>query len=305
MKGRDFISEHDFSHDEIAMILDKAMEIKKSPQNFRKVLDGKTLAMIFEKPSLRTRVTFETGMTQLGGHAIYLAPSDAQLGKRESTPDIARNLERWVDIIMARTFAHQSVLTLAEYSKVPVINALSDFLHPCQAMADYLTIKEVYGSFKNRKIAYIGDGNNVANSLMLTAAKVGMNISIVTPEGFEPGKEIVSMAKEDAKKTGITISITNDQKEGLRDADVVYTDVWASMGQESETEKRKKIFKEYQVNKKTMSLAKKEAIFMHCLPAHRGDEVTDEVADSDRSVIFQQAENRLHAQKAVMVLIAG
>ena len=305
MKGRDFISINDFTSDEILKILEKARDIKTHPQNYRKTLEGKTLAMIFEKPSLRTRVTFETGMTQMGGHAIYLAPSDAQLGKRESVPDVARNLERWVDIIMARTFAHQTVVDLAKWANIPVINALSDYSHPCQAMADYLTIQEVYGSFKNRKIAYVGDGNNVANSLLFGAIKVGMNISIVTPEGFEPNKDVVEKSRADAKLNGVTISIVNDPKEGLKDSDVIYTDVWASMGQEAEAQERKKLFKDYQVNKRLMSLAKKEAIFMHCLPAHRGDEVTDEIADSDKSVIFQQAENRLHAQKAIMALIAG
>lgn len=305
MKGRDFISIHDFTSDEIYKILEKSKDIKANPLTYRKTLDGKTLAMIFEKPSLRTRVTFETGTTQMGGHAIYIAPSDAQLGKRESIPDVARNLERWVDIIMARTFGHDLILELAKYANIPVINGLTDLLHPCQAMADYFTVQEVFGGFKNRKIAYIGDGNNVAHSLLFGAAKVGMNISITTPEGFEPKKEIVEKAKEDARLAGISISIVHDPKEGLKDADVVYTDVWASMGQESEAIKRKKIFKDYQVTRRIMSLAKKEAIFMHCLPAHRGEEVTDEVADSDKSVIFQQAENRLHVQKAIMVLIAG
>lgn len=295
----------DFTCDEIRAILDKAKEIKAEPKKYSEALKGKVLAMIFEKPSLRTRVTFEVGMFQMGGHAIYLSPTDAQLGKRESVPDIARNLERWVNVIMARTFAHDSVTGLAKYANIPVINGLSDLLHPCQAMADYLTILEVYGGFKGKKISYIGDGNNVAHSLVNAAAKLGMNISVVTPKGYEPNKEMISKANEVAKKTGSVISIVNDPKEGLSDSDVVYTDVWASMGQESEALARKKIFKDYQVNKRVMSFAKNEAIFMHCLPAHRGDEVTDEVADSDRSVIFQQAENRLHAQKAVMYLIAG
>jgi len=305
MKGKDFVSIHDFSSDEILALLKKAKEVKSDPKKYSKAFENKTLAMIFEKPSLRTRVTFETGMTRMGGHAIYLGPSDIQLGKRESVPDVARNLERWVDVVMARTFAHNSVTTLAEYAKVPVINALTDLLHPCQAMADYLTISEVYGSFDGKKIAYVGDGNNVANSLMFGAAKVGMNIAIVCPEGFEPKEEIVNKAKEDGKGRNIEIMITSDIEKGLSSADVVYTDVWASMGQESETEKRKKLFREYQINKRAMSFAKKEAIFMHCLPAHRGEEVTDEVADSNQSVIFQQAENRMHAQNAIMLMLTG
>jgi ornithine carbamoyltransferase len=305
MKGKDFISLNDFSSDDVIKILDTAKQIKANPKEYGKVFEGKTLAMIFEKPSLRTRVTFETGMTQMGGHAIYLSPSDIQLGKRESIPDVARNLERWIDLIMARTFSHEAIIELAKYANIPVINALSDLLHPCQAMADYMTIREVYGSFDNRKITYVGDGNNVAHSLLEGACKIGMHISIVTPKGFEPKKDIVEKAAREAKNRGTTVTVTDDPKIGLKDSDVVYTDVWASMGQEAETEKRKKIFKDYQVSKRLMSLAKKEAIFMHCLPAHRGDEVTDEVCDSDQSVIFQQAENRLHAQKAIMYLIAG
>jgi ornithine carbamoyltransferase len=305
MKGKDFISLNDFSSDDVLKILDTAKQIKANPKEYRKVFEGKTLAMIFEKPSLRTRVTFETGMTQMGGHAIYLSPSDIQLGKRESIPDVARNLERWIDLVMARTFSHEAIIELAKYANIPIINALSDLLHPCQAMADYMTIREVYGSFDNRKITYVGDGNNVAHSLLEGACKVGMHIAIVTPKGFEPKKDVVEKAAREAKNHGTTVTVTDDPKIGLKDSDVVYTDVWASMGQEAETEKRKKIFKDYQVNKRLMSLAKKEAIFMHCLPAHRGDEVTDEVCDSDQSVIFQQAENRLHAQKAIMYLIAG
>ncbi len=305
MKGKDFISIHDFSSNDIAKILDKAKEAKADPDKYNKAFENQTLAMIFEKPSLRTRVTFETGMTRMGGHAIYLAPSDARLGQRESIPDVARNLERWVDIVMARTFSHEAVTILAQYANIPIINALTDLLHPCQAMADLLTIGEVFGSYKGRKIVFVGDGNNVANSLMFGAAKVGADITIVTPEGFEPKDEIVGKAMEDAKEKGIEIEITNVLKEGLENADVVYTDVWASMGQEEETNKRKKLFKEYQINKRVMSYAKPQAIFMHCLPAHRGEEVTDEVADSDQSVIFQQAENRMHAQNAIMLLLCG
>jgi ornithine carbamoyltransferase len=303
MRLNDFISVNDITNNQFKEIISFAEEIKKEPNKYKERLKGKILAMIFEKPSLRTRVTFEVGMLQLGGEAIYLSPNDIQMGKRESVEDIARNLERWVDGIMIRTFAHQIVLDLAKYSQVPVINGLSDLLHPCQAMADFLTLKEKKRELSGLKLAYVGDGNNVAHSLIFAASKCGVNMSIATPQGYEPKEEIVKLARQNIEESGGSIEVTNNPKEAVKEADAVYTDVWASMGQEKEREKRLKIFPPYQVNKELMSLAKEDAIFMHCLPAHRGEEVTDDVIDSPQSVVFDQAENRLHIQKAIMVIL--
>ncbi len=300
MRTKDFISIHDLTTEEVYHIFELAKEMKSNPKKFSKSLEGKILALIFEKPSLRTRVSFEVGIRQLGGGAIYLAPSDIQMGKRESVYDVGKTLERMVDGIMIRTFGHDIVLELARAVKIPVINGLSDLLHPCQAMADYFTILEKKGDFKNLKVVFVGDGNNVCHSLMFGAAKLGVNFWSATPKGYEPKKEIYELALEDAKSTGAKINIVNDPEEAVKDADVVYTDVWASMGQESEAEIRKKIFQPYQVNKKLFSLAKPDAIFMHCLPAHRGEEVTNDVIDSPNSVVFEEAENRLHVQKAIM-----
>ncbi len=300
MKTKDFISIHDLTTEEIYQIFELAKEMKSNPKKFSKSLEGKILALIFEKPSLRTRVSFEVGIRQLGGDAIYLAPSDIQMGKRESVYDVGKTLERMVDGIMIRTFGHNIVLELARAVKIPVINGLSDLLHPCQAMADYFTMIEKKGDLKNLKVVFVGDGNNVCHSLMFGAAKLGVNFWAATPKGYEPKKEIYELAIEDAKSTGAKINIVNDPEEAVKDADVVYTDVWASMGQESEAEIRKKIFQPYQVNQKLFSLAKPDAIFMHCLPAHRGEEVTDDIIDSPNSVVFDEAENRLHVQKAIM-----
>jgi ornithine carbamoyltransferase len=299
---KDLISVADFSRQEMDQLFELAVKVKKQTRAGRspKLLADKTLAMIFEKPSLRTRVTFETGMTQLGGHGIYL---DMQLGKRESTPDIARNLCRWVDLIMARTFAHKSVTDLAENSAVPVINGLSDLEHPCQAYADFLTILEYKKKFKGLKLAYIGDGNNVCNSLLLAAGALGMNMAVGCPQGYDPDKAILGRAQEMAAKNKCTIEIVRDPREAVKNADAIYTDVWASMGQESEKELRARIFAPYQVNKALVDAAKKDAIVLHCLPAHRGDEITDEVLDGPHSVVLDQAENRLHAQKAIMVTL--
>ena len=305
LNAKDLISLHDLSSEEMEEILDLADTVKGNPAHYATALQGQTLAMIFEKPSLRTRVTFEAGMTQLGGHAIYLAPSDAQIGKRESVPDVARNLERWVDGIMARTFAHQTVVDLARYASIPVINGLSDHSHPVQGLADYMTLREVKGELPGKTLAYVGDGNNVAHSLLFGGAKLGVHVRIATPAGYAPDPDVVRKAREDAEKRGSTIEILTDPREAVKGADAVYTDVWASMGQESEAAERREIFRHYQVNTGLMTLASEEAVFMHCLPAHRGEEVTDMVADSPASVIFQQAENRLHAQKAVMVLLMG
>jgi len=301
MFGKDLISIHDLTSDQVAAILDTAIKVKSNPEDYEDFLRGCTMGMIFEKPSLRTRVSFEAGMTQLGGHAIYLGPNDISLGKRESVPDIARTLDRMVDVIMARTFAHQSVLTLAEYAEVPVINGLSDYTHPCQVLADFQTITEKKGELKGLTLAYVGDGNNMAHSLMFIGAKTGVSVRIVCPKGYEPRAEVLALASEDAKETGASITVTNDLSEGVSGADVVYTDVWASMGMEAEAEARKAIFRPYQVNAALMAKAKEDAIFMHCLPAHRDDEVTDEVIESWQSVVFDEAENRLHAQKAVIL----
>jgi ornithine carbamoyltransferase len=305
LASKDLLSIHDLSTEEFRLILDLAGQMKATPGRFARSLERKTLAMIFEKPSLRTRVTFEAGMTQLGGHAIYLAPSDISLGARESIPDVARNLERMVDVIMARTFRHDSVVQLARYSRIPVINALSDYSHPCQALADFLTLREVHGDLRKVRLCYVGDGNNVCHSLLFAAAKCGAAITVACPPGYEPMKEVVQLAQQDATKTSASLRIMNDPSQAVVGANAIYTDVWASMGQEAETEARAKIFKPFQVNEALMARAEKGACFLHCLPAHRGWEVTDAVADSPASVIFQQAENRLHAQKAVLHLVAG
>ncbi len=301
----DFISIHDLSLYEFHEILDLTREVKRSPHRFRLHLRHKILAMIFQKPSLRTRVSFEVGMLELGGQAIYLAPADIQVGTRETFYDVGKNLERWVDGIMIRTFAHQNILDLAEAASCPVINGLSDLLHPCQAMADIFTLKEKKGDLAKLKLAYVGDGNNVCHSLMFAAAKAGMSLAVATPPGYEPKPEVVSMAQEDGRETGFSLLLTSNPEEAVREADAIYTDVWASMGQESERELRKKIFAPYQVNSKLMAQAKKDALFMHCLPAHRGEEVSGEVIDSAQSVVYDQAENRLHVQKAIMLLLMG
>lgn len=301
----DFLSIHDLSLYEFHEILDLSKEIKKHPARFRNRLKNKVLAMIFQKPSLRTRVSFEVGMLELGGQAIYLAPADIQAGTRETFYDIGKNLERWVDGIMLRTFAHENLIELAKAASIPVINGLSDLLHPCQAMADIFTLQEKKGDLVHLKLAYVGDGNNVCHSLLFAGAKAGMTIAVATPPGYEPKEEIVRLALEDGRKTGFKLILTHNPEEAVEGADAVYTDVWASMGQESEREIRKKIFASYQVNRELMAKASKEAVFMHCLPAHRGEEVTDEVIDSPQSIVYDQAENRLHVQKAIMLLLMG
>jgi ornithine carbamoyltransferase len=302
---KDFISIHDISLYEFHEILDKAVKMKADPEHYHKALNRKVLAMIFQKPSLRTRMTFEVGMLELGGHAIYLSPADGQVGVRESFYDIGKNLERWVHGIMLRTFAHQNVIDLAAAVKIPVINALSDLLHPCQAMADFLTIREKVGDLSKLKLAYVGDGNNVCHSLMFAAAKAGSKMAVATPDGYDPNPEIVKLAREDGRDTGFALTLTRDPRQAVAGADAVYTDTWTSMGQEAEKEVRQRIFSPYQVNSGLMAQAKKGAFFMHCLPAHRGDEVTDEVMDSPTSLIFDQAENRLHVQKVIMVSLMG
>jgi ornithine carbamoyltransferase len=297
----DFLSIRDFTPAQIKQLLHLALQIKAKPADYASALRGKTLAMIFEKPSLRTRVTFDVGIHQLGGFSLYLSPAEISLGKRESVYDVAKNLERMVQGIMIRTFAHDIVERMAQYAAVPIINGLTDYSHPCQAMADYLTMLEVKGRLAGLKVAYVGDGNNVAHSLMFAGAQLGAHVWVATPPGYEPLRNAFSWAHDRAGETGGSCTLTWEAAEAVRDADVVYTDVWASMGQENEAEVRRQHFLPYQVNAALFALAKPDAIFMHCLPAHRGDEVTDEVIDCFRSVVFQEAENRLHAQKAIMV----
>ena len=304
LAGRDLISLLDFSTEELGGLLDLALEVKANPLHYATALAGKNLFMYFEKPSLRTRVTFEAGMTQMGGHGIYYTASDGKIGVRESVEDVANNLERWLDVVMCRTFSHEMVEELARFSEIPIINGLTDLLHPCQALADYLTLKEVKGDLKGKRLAYVGDGNNVAHSLMNGGAVLGVSVTIVTPPGHEPADAMLEAARETAKISGAQIEVTHDLA-AVEGVDAVYTDVWASMGQEDEAAARKKVFQPYQVNAEVMKRAGEDAIFLHCLPAHRGEEVSDEVADSPRSVIFQQAENRLHAQKAVILLVTG
>ncbi|MEW6364377.1 MAG: ornithine carbamoyltransferase [Acidobacteriota bacterium] len=302
MKVKDLVSIHDLTEEEVQEVFTLSKDVKAQPQKYRDTLRHKTLAMVFEKPSLRTRVTFETGMTQLGGHAIYLA-QDVGLGKRETVRDIAKNLERWVEGVMLRTFAHSTVTEMAAHARVPVINGLTDLLHPCQALADYFTMIEKFGNLKGRKLAYVGDGNNVAHSLMFGGAKLGVEVRVATPAGFEPNPAIVAQATEDAKRTGAKIAVLQDPAAAVAGVDAVYTDVWASMGQESQAQDRAKIFPPYQVNASLMANAAPHAVFLHCLPAHRNDEVTDEVLDGPQSVVLDEAENRLHVQKAIMILL--
>lgn len=292
---RDFTSILDLTKKEIFELFELSRNIKHSYKNRieHPILRGNTLAMIFEKPSLRTRITFEAGMTQLAGHAIYLSSHDIQMGKRESIGDVAKNISRWVDLIMARVFSHKTVEDLAKNATIPVINGLSDLEHPCQIICDLFTILEHKGSLKNVTIAYIGDGNNVCNSFIAAASILSLSLKIATPKGYEPQKEYL--------KSAPTVQLYNAPEKAVRYADVLYTDVWASMGQESEAVQRKKVFSKFQVNKKLLALAKKDALVMHCLPAHRGEEIAADVIDGPRSIVFDQAENRLHTQKAIMI----
>jgi ornithine carbamoyltransferase len=301
MTKKDFITIRSFSPAEVRKLIDDAIDIKAHPAKYAQALKGKALAMIFEKPSLRTRVTFDVGIHQLGGFAIYLSPAEISLGKRESVADVARNLERMVQGIMARTFSHKVVEELAERARIPVINGLTDYNHPCQAMADYMTLLEVKGEFSGKKMAYVGDGNNVAVSLIHGAARLGVYLALATPAGYEPNPEVVQWARAHGVETGGKIELTHDPVEAVKDAAAVYTDVWTSMGQEAELAARLKAFRPYQVNEALFAHARPDAVFMHCLPAHRGEEVTDGVIDSPRSIVFEQAENRLHIQKAIML----
>lgn len=302
---RDLIAEKDLTREDFRLIFELAAKLKSSPGAYARALQGKQLAMIFEKPSLRTRTTFEVGMTSMGGFALYLDHARQPLGEREAIKDMARNLERWVDGIVARTFSHASVVELAENATIPVINGLSDLFHPCQAIADFFTLEEKFGRLRSLKLAYVGDGNNVCHSLMVTGAKLGAEIHIATPAGFEPKAEIVESAKACARHTGARIRIGRDPLEAVSGAHAVYTDVWASMGQEHEAGARAQVFAPYKVTETLMTAADPGAVFMHCLPAHRGLEVVDAVIDSPQSIVFDQAENRLHAQKALLILLMG
>jgi ornithine carbamoyltransferase len=303
MKQNHLLSISDLSGEEILSLIDTAVELKKTI--WTETLKHKSLAILFEKQSARTRVSFDLAMNQLGGHAIYLSQAEVGLGTRESVPDVARVLGRYVDAIAARTYSHRTIETLAEYAGVPVINALSDYEHPCQALADLQTIYEKKGTLKGITLAYIGDGNNIANSLAMASALTGMNFRIASPEGYNLSNNVKSQVDKYTPSSGAIITLTTSPDEAVTGADVVYTDVWASMGQEDEAEERRKVFADYQVNGKLMALAKEDAIFMHDLPAHRGEEVTDEVIESMQSVVFDQAENRLHAQKALLVKLLG
>ncbi len=303
MKKKDLLSIADLSAAEVKKIIDRALKIKSRPAPER--LSGKIIALLFEKPSLRTRVSFEVAIHQLGGYCLYLSPEEVGLGKREPAADVARVLSRYVDGMVVRTFAQETLQQLAKCSTVPVINALSDFEHPCQALADILTILEKKGKLNGLNLAYIGDGNNVANSLLLAAAYTGLNFSIASPAGYKVEDKVWQTAKGFASESGSRISSTDKPEQAVKDADVVYTDVWISMGQEAEARKRRQAFAGYQVDSRLLSLAKKDVIFMHPLPAHHGEEVAAGVLDDSRSVVFDQAENRLHAQKALLIEMYG
>ncbi len=305
MKGKSLISINDLSHEEIWQIFELSglLKQKQLTGEPHKLLEGKTLGMIFSKPSTRTRISFEVGIYQLGGIGMYFGPNDLQLKRSESIEDTARVLSRYLSGIMIRTFDHSDVVGLAKYGSIPVINGLTDLLHPCQVLTDLFTVLEKKRTLRGLKLAFVGDGNNMAHSLLNGCSKVGMDISIASPSGYKPLKAIVDEAEKNAKYMGSKIEILDDPDLAVKDADVIYTDVWASMGQESESEKRKKAFQKFQVNAELVKHAKEDYIFMHCLPAHRGDEVVNEVADSANSVIFDEAENRLHVQKAIMALL--
>ncbi|MEF3305182.1 ornithine carbamoyltransferase [Paenibacillus sp. GYB003] len=307
LKGRDFLGLVDYSPEEIRYLIDLAIELKrkqKAGEGYQP-LKGKTLGMIFEKSSTRTRVSFEVGMYQLGGHALFLSKNDLQIGRGETILDTAQTMSRYLDGIMIRTYAHRTVIDLARGATVPVINGLTDRSHPCQALADYQTVLEKKGRLAGLKIAYIGDGNNMVHSLMMGAAKLGLHMAVASPEGYDPDPEVAQNSRENAAKTGGSLLLTRDPKEAIEGADVVYTDVWASMGFEEEQKEREIAFANYQVNEELVRHAKPDFLFMHCLPAHRGEEVSEGVIDGPNSIIFDQAENRLHAQKAVMAALMG
>ena len=300
---RNLLADPDLTLDDLKLLFDLTERVKATPGEYAQALRGKQLAMIFEKPSLRTRTTFEVGVTSLGGFAVYLEHTKPRLGEREAIKDIARNLERWVHGIVARTFMHESVLELSANASIPVINALTDMYHPCQALADFFTLHEKFGDLKGMKLAFVGDGNNVCQSLMIQGAKLGASVHVATPPGYEPKPEVLETARTLAAETGASIETFHDPIQAVAGANAVYTDVWTSMGQEFAAHLRNQVFAPYRVTKDLMAAADSGALFMHCLPAHRGQEVTDEVLDSPQSVVFDQAENRLHAQKALMLLL--
>jgi ornithine carbamoyltransferase len=307
LKGRDFLTISDFTTDEIRLIIDAAHDLKRDLKEGipHTVLEGKSLGMIFTKPSTRTRVSFEVGMYQLGGYALFLSAQDIQLRRGESLPDTAHTLERYLDGIMIRTFDQADVDELAECGSIPVINGLTDLVHPTQVIADMMTVEEHQGKLAGLKLAYIGDGNNVAHSLLQICAKLGVQMTIACPPGYEPDAEILAAARQDAVKTGIQLEVVEEPAEAVKDADAIYTDIWASMGQEKEQEKRADAFQSYQINEELLKRANPGAVVLHCLPAHRGEEITDEVIDGHQSVVFDEAENRLHAHKAIMALLMG
>lgn len=303
--SRNFVSALDFSPEETTSLFDLTRVIKDRPADFRGALAGKQMVLFFEKASLRTRLTFEAGMASLGGTSLFVDQTRSRLNEREPIRDIARNVERWVDVVVLRTFEHSTITEMAENTCIPVINALSDYEHPCQAYADYFTLQEKFGDLGKVHLAYVGDGNNVAHSLLLTAATLGSSIAIATPRGYAPRLEVVQAARTIGKKTGAIIEITEDPTSAVTGANAIYTDVWASMGQEDQAAKRARIFMPYQVTKKLFALAASDAVFMHCLPAHRGQEVAADVIDSPHSVIYDQAENRMHVQKAILLSLLG
>ncbi len=305
LAGRDLCSVADLSVQEMAAIMELAHAVKRQPEDFRHALDAKQMVLVFEKASLRTRLTFETAMNTLGGNAMFVDQTSSPLGERESIPDVARNLERWMNVIVLRTYAHDTVTEMAANSSVPVINALSDLEHPCQAIADFMTLEERFGPVDGLKFTYIGDGNNVCHSLMLTAAQLGAHCTVATPKNFGPKLDIIHKAIEIAELTGGSLTLTHDPVKAVTDADAVYTDVSTSMGQQNDATRPAPIFKPFQVNEALMQHAQPSAAFMHCLPAHRGAEVTDAVLDGAQSVVFDQAENRMHAQKAIVLMLLG
>ena len=302
---KDLVSILDLSVKDIEGIFSLAFEMKKDKAKFSSALSGKTLALIFQKPSNRTRVSFEVGMYQLGGYSIYLSPSEINLGVREAVADVAKTLSRYVSGIVLRTFEHKIILEMADAASIPVINGLSDFSHPCQALSDIFSLRERFGNLKGKTLVYIGDSNNVCTSLLFVSAKLGLNMRVASPKGYTPSPLVLKTAQDLAKGSGSCIEIFSQPRKAVLDADILYTDVWVSMGQEKEAEKRKKDFKGFQLNKKLLGLAAKDALIMHCLPCHRNEEITDEVVDSKNSIVFDQAENRLHVQKAILLRLLG
>jgi ornithine carbamoyltransferase len=305
LAGEDLCSIADLSSSEVRAIMKLGHDVKRNPREYRHALDAKQMVLMFEKVSLRTRLSFETGINTLGGNAIFVDHTSSPLGERESVSDVAKNVERWVDIIVLRTYAHDTITEMAANSRVPVVNALSDFEHPCQALADFMTLQEHFGTAKGLNFTYLGDGNNVCHSLMLTGAQLGANVTIATPRGYSPDIEIVTRAREIAESNGCEVRLTQDPQASVDGADAVYTDVCVSMGMEHESTKRAPIFRPFQVNEALMQKAQPHAVFMHCLPARRNAEVSDTVLDGPQSIVFDQAENRLHAQKALLLLLLG